>query len=329
MGLTELVAPRGTRRRQWAGTMVKALRSAGRASGLVGENDTLKRSWAKHDPAALEEYLVNGYQNPRINAQSMLMRDALVRELFGSEFDPLMDEELQHCVRATKALQKRAAELDVKMRSYLDPGKRAQVKEVSEVISGWEDTYEKRWSKELQGRTAGPLRVLEFACGSANDYRFTDSYGIGQFLDYTGVDLNDANVSNARRMFPDVDFQVGSVLDLPFADRSFDYVIASDIFEHLSIEAMEQAMHQAMRLARKSIVITFFSMSDIPEHTVKPVRNYHWNRLSASKVQQMIEAEFGPVEAIRVRDLMVKEYGFKDSYNANAWTFIARREGTA
>ncbi|MGH3656418.1 MAG: hypothetical protein ACRDUA_07145, partial [Micromonosporaceae bacterium] len=69
-----------------------------------------------------------------------------------------------------------------------------------------------------------------------------------------------------------------------------------------------------------------FSMSEIPEHVVKPVRNYHWNRLSASKVRQILEADFGPVEVIRVRDLMDKEYGFRDSYNPNAWTFIARRE---
>lgn len=325
MGLKEKVAPQGTLRRKLAGSVVRALRSAGPGKPR-SESATLKRSWARHDPGALEEYLVSGYQNPRVNAQSMLMRHYLVRELFGDKFDALAHEELEHCVKATKALQARAKELGVKMGSFLNSEKRADVLRVSEVISDWEDTYEKRWAETLEECKADPIKVIEFACGSANDYRYFDSYGVARFLDYTGVDLNDNNIANAGRRFPGVDFQVQSILDLPFEDRSFEYVVANDIFEHLSLDAMEQAMHQATRLASKGIAITFFSMDDIPEHDVRPVRNYHWNVLSVPKIKELLESEFGPVEVIRIRDLLTKEFGFGKSYNKNAWTMFARRE---
>ncbi|MQA27292.1 MAG: methyltransferase domain-containing protein [Micromonosporaceae bacterium] len=324
MGIAQVVAPRGTRRRKWAKALVQAARTAMGSDGLQEERNSLKRSWAKHDPNALDQYLVTGYQNPRVNAQSMLTRHYLIRQLFGDQFDALMREELEHCVKATEALRTRAAELGVKMGTFLNPEKRAGVEEVSEVIADWEDAYEERWAAALSGRTAGPLKVLEFACGSANDFRFFDSYGIAEHLDYTGVDLNDGNIDNARQRFPGVNFEVQSVLDLPYDDDSFDHVVASDIFEHLSPEAMEQSVGEACRLARKGLIFTFFSMSDEPEHEVRPVRNYHWNVLSAPRMAELIEKQFGPVEVIKIRDFMTNEYGYKRSYNKKAWTMIAK-----
>ncbi len=321
MGLARKVAPVGTRRRKWAASLLNSVRPAKQPD----EGHTLKRSWARHDPGALEEYLVSGYQNPRVNAQSMLVRHYLASKLFGSEYEALAREELEHCVKATEALRLRAKELGVKMGSFLDDEKRADVLEVSKVIADWEDTYEKRWAEELKDKQAEPISVLEFACGSANDYRFFDSYGIAKFLDYTGVDLNDNNIANCQRRFPGVSFEVQSVLDLPYEDQSYDYVVVSDLFEHFSLEAMEKALGEATRLARKGLIITFFSMIDEPEHEVRPLRNYHWNRLSRPKMQQLIEQTYGPVEVIRIRDFLTNEYGYKHSYNKNAWTMIAER----
>ncbi|MGH3646540.1 MAG: class I SAM-dependent methyltransferase [Micromonosporaceae bacterium] len=325
MGLAQKVAPRGTRRREWAEAVVNALRPARRPGDLAQERRYLKRSWKKHNPDNLDEYLVSGYQNPRVNAQSMLVRHQLTRALFGTEFDALMRKELEHCVKATEAIRVRAAERGVKMVSYLDPEKRAAVHEVAQVVAGWEDAYEQRWAKTLADRTAEKIKLLEFACGSANDYRFFDSYGLAPFLDYTGVDLNEANIDNARRRSPGVDFQVGSVLDLPYEDHSYDYVVVSDLFEHLSLEAMEQALAEAARLARKGLILTFFSMADQPEHSVKPVRDYHWNVLSQAKVQELVERDFGPVRVIRIRDMLREEFDYRHSYNKNAWTMLADR----
>lgn len=353
MGVVDKVVPRGSRRREMASKLAnrvkarkqgagdasapaasepyapapKATSTKNRPKSVEDEKTTLKSSWADHDPDALDSYLVSGFQNPQVNAQSILARQHLVKELFGSEgFEDLMQGEMEHCVKATKALHKRADELGVKMGSYLNDAKRAEVLEVAEAIKGWQDEYEKKWAAELAGRTADrPLSVLEFACGSANDYRYFDRYGIAKSLKYTGVDLNDKNIANAKRRHPEVDFQVQSVLDLPFEDRSYDYVVVFDLFEHMSIEAMEKAVSEACRLADKGLLLTFFSMADEPEHNVRPVRTYFWNILSRSKVQKQIEDQFGPVEVVRIRDLILDEHGYGASYNKNAWTFYAKR----
>ena len=171
---------------------------------IAKEQKQLKKSWAGHAPEVLDQYLVSGYQNPRINAQSILARHFIIRRLFADEFDALMKDELAFCVEANDAIRRRASELGVTIQAYTDPKKRAQVAEVCQVIADREDTFERRWREALADRTAPPLKVLEFACGSANDYRFFDSYGLAKFLDYTGVDLNENNIDNARKRFPGV-----------------------------------------------------------------------------------------------------------------------------
>jgi ubiquinone/menaquinone biosynthesis C-methylase UbiE len=333
MGVARTIAPRGSRQRIAIQRMAKPVfRAIHRLERRVmagdvsyGEQGKLKRSWAKIPQDVLADYLVVGYQNPHINAQSILARHFLVRKLFGSEFDELMREELEFCVETNAAIRKRAAELGVTMGQFTDPEKRAAVAEVCKVIADREDSFEKRWAKELAGRDAEPLRVLEFACGSANDYRYFDSYGLGPYLDYTGIDLNDDNIANARKRFPGVGFEVGSILDLPQEDNSVDYVLAFDIFEHLSIEAMEQAMSEAMRVAKKGIVVAFFIMVDIPEHNVRPKGTYHWNELSATQIRKLVAPKFPSIRLEHIPTFLKQEYGAQHSYNKKAWTLIAER----
>lgn len=331
MRVVDLLLPRGSRRRALVARVAAPIRARldarRRPRSVQEEQDTLKSSWADHDPEALDSYLVTGFQNPQVNAQSIIARHRLVQELFPHEdFSALNRAEMEHCVRATKAMHQRAAELGVTMGTYLDDAKRAEVLKVAEAIEPWADEYERKWAAELDRRTAErPLSVLELACGSANDYRYFARYGLAQHLRYTGVDLNDKNIANARRRYPGVDFQVQNVLDLPYPDRSHDYVIVFDLFEHMSIEAMEQAIGEACRLARTGLILTFFSMADTPEHTVRPVRTYFWNILSSGRMRELIEGQFGPVEAIRIRDLIRTDFDYGRSYNTNAWTFFATR----
>ena len=52
------------------------------------------------------------------------------------------------------------------------------------------------------------LSVLEAACGSANDYRFIEAFGLARLLDYTGFDLCEKNIFNAKQLFPMAQFNV-------------------------------------------------------------------------------------------------------------------------
>jgi Methylase involved in ubiquinone/menaquinone biosynthesis len=330
VGIVESLAPAGSRRRAVVGRrarrLIRYVRKLGPgAHPPQDEESRLKQSWATFSPETLEAYLVSGYQNPRINAQSIIARHFFVRQLFGSEFDELMQEELKFCVETNEAIRQRAAEMGVTMGAFTNPDKRADVERVCAVIADREQVFEGRWRDALAAKSAEPISVLELACGSANDYRSLASYGIARFLDYSGVDLNDKNIANAKARFDGVNFEVGSILDLPYEDGRFDYVLAFDIFEHLSLSAMEQAMSEAMRLARKGLVFAFFIMTDAPEHNQRPKRNYHWNELSVSKIEEMLRETFPDIQAWHIPTFLKQNFEYGHYYNKKAYTIIAQR----
>lgn len=292
---------------------------------LAQEEARLRRGWSLHSSENLDSYLVRGYQDPRINAQSILVRHHLTRRLFGAEFEPLMRQELEFSVEANEAIRVRAQQLGVDMRVGMDPGRRDAIASVCESIADGVDTFERRWSTALAGRTARPLRVLELACGSANDYRFFASYGLAPFLDYTGIDLNPKNVANALRRFPDIRFQEASVLDLPYEARRFDYVLAFDIFEHLSLAAMNRALAEATRVTRGGLLVAFFIMTDRAQHREQPLERYHWNVLSADQIQARTDKDFAIVDLVHIKAYLSAQLGYDHYYNPNAWSLFADR----
>jgi ubiquinone/menaquinone biosynthesis C-methylase UbiE len=317
-------------------TRVRFLMAAGRIASRILRvlpadsrlrRSLLRQAWAHLPADMLDAYLIAGYQNPRINVPSVLLRHELIRDLTGDRFGPLMSEELRFAVDLNEVLRARAAELGVRMGTFIDPAKAAQVRRVDEAIAGRDDTFMERWSTVLAEVHAEPVSVLEFACGSANDYRSFVESGLARLLDYRGVDLTPKNIANARRRFPGISFEVGDITALPYPDGSCDCVIASDIFEHLPAGAIEQALDEAARLARDTVVLTFFNMADIPAHEIREKGAYNWNTLSRSRVVERLGRHFRAVEAISVARFLADRFDYPRTYNRNAWTVVARRDG--
>lgn len=295
--------------------------------GDRAERVLLERTWGSGSADMLDAYLVSGYQNPRINVQSILVRHHLLGRVLGADAAPMMDEEIRFAIELNEALRRRAAELGVKMGTYRNPVKHAAVKRVDAGIADREAEYTARWRDRLERLETDPVAVIEFACGSANDYRTFAEAGLGPHLDYLGIDLSEKNIANARRRHPEARFEVGDILELPYDDRSFDVVVASDIFEHLSLDAMERALDEAARLAREGLVLTFFNMSEEPDHEVRRRRAYHWNRLSRPRIEARLrDAGFTALRALPVARWLKRRHGYAHSYNRHAWTILAERE---
>jgi len=300
--------------------VVRALPAGGWAERFL-----LQRMWARKPSEMLDRYLVSGYQNPAINVQSILLRHFLIRRLFGDAYDDVMEEEIRVAIELNETLRTRARELGVTIAPYTDRFRHAQVTRVEQAIAGRDNVFAGRWAAILAERQAEAIPVLEFACGSANDYRAFADHGLARFLDYTGIDLTAKNIANARRRFPGIRFEVGDVMSLPYADGAFDCVIASDVFEHLPLDGMERALDEAARLARGALILSFFSMADIPDHLVRPRAAYHVNRLSQARVVARLQDRYPVVTARPIAPWLAERYGYPHSYNRNAWTIIAER----
>lgn len=290
------------------------------------ERFVLSRMWTSRSAAMLDRYLVSGYQNPRINVQSILLRHFLIEHIGVTDCDDLMDGELRFAIELNEVLRLRAAEIGVRMGSYLNPARHAAVRRVDEAIADRDGTFMQRWRERLASVTAVPVSVLEVACGSANDYRAFDECGLAPHIDYRGIDLSEKNVANARRRFPRVVFEVSDVRDLPFEDEESDFVVASDLFEHLPIEGMQRALAEAMRVARRGLALTFFNMHEGPEHDVRPTRLYHWNRLSRPLIEERLRRRFPSVRVVPIAPWLSDRYGYAHTYNPRAYSIFALRD---
>jgi SAM-dependent methyltransferase len=189
------------------------------------------------------------------------------------------------------------------------------------------DTFAPIWAELMQRLTPPrPLRVLEPACGSANDYRFLEAFGLSQHLDYHGFDIIPANVRNARALCPDAAerFTVGNAFDIDAADDTFDVLFVHDLLEHLSPAGIERAVAEMSRVTRGVAMIHFFNLADQPEDAIYPFGHYYWNLLSLSRMRQRLEAHGGAVQAIHIPAFLSEHYQFHDSHNREAWTLVVR-----
>lgn len=267
-----------------------------------------------------------GWQNPRINLQSILVRHALLRRLFGSEFDEEMAAELRFAIELNEVLRQESLRTGVPISTSLEAERQARILEVTRVIAGREREFQDRWRATLVSRSGPRLSVLELACGSANDYRAFHDFGLAQFLDYVGIDLNPKNVANAQRRFPSVRFEAGNAMETKQPDRSFDVVIVSDLFEHLPIPLAAQVLAEATRVARHAAVLSFFNMAELPEHDDRPVAAYHWNLLSRARYEEALQSSFANVSVTPIGAWLKAEFDHEHTFNRGAYTIIAQRD---
>ena len=121
----------------------------------------------------------------------------------------------------------------------MDPSRGAKTVELKPPVL---NTFQDRWRALLAGTDVSALRVMEPACGSANDYRFMHSFGFGHLMTYRGFDICAKNIANARGLLPDISFEEGSVFDIRAQDREVDYLYVHDLFEHLSLSTAWNAV---------------------------------------------------------------------------------------
>jgi len=311
----------------------------------------------RYNRDTLRDYLVQDVEDPRINVQSILTRHFLIERLFGEQFADLMEHELRfglvmNWLIGLKKRLVRAGQLQDVLHALLAPEDNAEGLEIPSYISEtfaslvvpnyicdllcWSpvettdvpipeyllSTFQMIWQEVLAGERPQPISVLEPACGSANDYRFIESFGISRLIDYTGFDLCGKNVRNAKRMFPEARFTVDNVFEINADDNAFDCCFVHDLFEHLSLEAMEVAIAEVCRVTRQGICIGFFNMYDGNQHIVTGVRDYHWNKLSVTKTKAIFERHASGVEVIHIDTFLASKFGYSDTHNKGAHTFI-------
>ena len=330
------------------------------SENLQKETEQLQNAWNRHSKSFLSSYLIRDVEDPRINIQSVLTCHFLLKELFGSRYDYIMEHEIRFAITANWLLGKlkspiSADEINNDMNDILcslleeadlpesnvplflkDSFKKLafpnyigdllsyvpQIDSKQEIPHYLLNTFMQVWSEILEREEAKPISVIEPACGSANDYRFLDKSGVAPFLDYTGVDICQKNIANANELFPNAVFKIGNVFQIQSADNAYDIAFVHDLFEHLSLEGFERAIMEICRVTSQKICFHFFNMSPIPHHRIKPIDNYYRNTLSVEQIQGLIKPFSKSIEVIHIDSFLANQYKYFSTHNKNAYTWI-------
>ncbi len=186
--------------------------------------------------------------------------------------------------------------------------------------------FQRLWTSALAAEPASGATVIEPACGSANDYRFLESYGFTRLIDYAGFDLCEKNVANARRLFPQARFATGNVFAIGAADSAFDLGFVHDLFEHLSPAGMDTAVRELCRVTRRAMCVHFFNMDETEDDAIRPVEEYHWNTLSVERMRERFAEHGFTTQALHIGSFLRWRVGCDQTHNPHAYTFVLGRE---
>ena len=328
---------------------------------LDHESKALREAWMRHEDAFLKDYLVSSVEDPRIHFPSILSRGLAAELLFPGRCRELIWEEYRFgiCMSYIQRVfqQRPSMGTGQLLRRVLEEGGNAMdslpvptyVHEAWRHLNGLSDpqvhymaqcldastapggtqlpakalgVLQDRWKAVLQEPSSKILKVMEPACGSANDYRGLHAIGLHRHLDYRGFDICPKNIANARELFPDTTFSEGNIFKMDAEDRSQDYVFVHDLFEHLSLEGMECGLREVCRVTRDLACLCFFNMAERSEHLVQARDGYHWNRLSLEKTCSFLRPLCRDLQVIHVSSFLGHAFGCHDYHNPGAYVLI-------
>lgn len=97
------------------------------------------------------------------------------------------------------------------------------------------------------------MTLVDVGCGAGHYLRSLRSR-VDENISYTGVDATAYYIELARKAFPDAEFKVGDIFNLPLEDNSYDIVINNNVIHHLP-PPPTKAFSELIRVARKYVVV--------------------------------------------------------------------------
>ncbi|NUS05927.1 MAG: class I SAM-dependent methyltransferase [Nonomuraea sp.] len=148
----------------------------------------------------------------------------------------------------------------------------------------------------------GGGQVADLGCGPGEVTAFLDGRG----LEVSGLDLSPEMVALARRTFPALRFEVGSMTGLAFADGSLAGVVAYYSIIHLPWERLPEVFAEFHRvLAPRGQLLVAFQAGEEPLRLERPFGHdvtIDFNRLSPDRVAGLLQQAGFAVDARLMRE---------------------------
>ena len=132
--------------------------------------------------------------------------------------------------------------------------------------------------------------VLDSGCGTG--------YGTANLAEVAksivGVDISKDALRWAKKRYPTINYREMDVHHLDFPDNSFDFVISTENFEHLSNQSRHTA--ELARVVRPTGLVIVGSPN--PEMTIGEHNRFHAKENSYEELMELFSAEFDSVRII-------------------------------
>jgi ubiquinone/menaquinone biosynthesis C-methylase UbiE len=127
------------------------------------------------------------------------------------------------------------------------------------------------------------LRILDAGCGTGGDALFLQRYGT-----VVGLDIATEALALAQQRIPGYLVR-GSVVQLPFADQSFDLVTSFDVLYHRAVIDEQQALAEVRRVLRHDgwLLIRLPAYEWLRSQHDRQVHTRH--RYTAGEVRRLLE----------------------------------------
>jgi pseudaminic acid biosynthesis-associated methylase len=160
---------------------------------------------------------------------------------------------------------------------------------------------------------ASDASLLEVGCNAGNQLLLLRQMG---YTNLAGVELQPYAFEVARQRLPGVELKLGSALNLPHPDNSFDVVFTSGVLIHIAPPDLPRAMDEIYRCAKTYIWGMEYYCPDVTEVSYRGHNELLWKMDYA---QRYLE-RFPGLELVRERRLPYLE-------NANVDTvFLLRKK---
>ena len=96
------------------------------------------------------------------------------------------------------------------------------------------------------------ISILEVGCNCGINLQILDNLG---FTNLSGLDIGPSALAEAQKRLPNANFHLGSMLELPFENRSFDIIFSSGVLIHQNPEnSLPTAIVEMIRCSNKYIL---------------------------------------------------------------------------
>jgi ubiquinone/menaquinone biosynthesis C-methylase UbiE len=163
------------------------------------------------------------------------------------------------------------------------------------------------------------MRVLDLGCGAGHGSNMLSK----KYKSVVGVDISEDAITYAKENWnaENIEFKVGSALEIPFPDNSFDVVASFEVFEHLS--DWKKFLSEIKRVLKPEgiVYISTPNKTLYSPGTKKPINPHHVFEMTIPEFKEALSGYFDIIDFYGQRTPVYNDHFIWKIVNPILFTF--------